>query len=491
MKSVPVRILVLLLFLVSALPTSSLAFRPASPPEGREAAAAPREVRKPDAGPGQTANAVPGRASAPERRTALVIGNSSYGSGPLKNPVHDAVALAAQLEKLGFSVILKKNADLRTMDEALAEFGDRLKRGGVGLFYFAGHGLQARGVNYLVPIGARISRESDIKYETMDAGRILDEMANANNGLNIVILDACRDNPYARSFRSAARGLAVVSSAPVGTFISYSTGPGGVARDGEGINSPYTQALLAYMSEPGLTIEQVFKAVRAKLGKETGGVQVPWELSSLEGEFYFVPSGQAARPAAAAGGASVPGETSVQLALAQQAFDEKKFAEPGGDNAIEYVKGILARDPGDAAALSLEKRAVAACENEAAFALSRNDEARAVAIYKRLFALYPEQKKYLDAFVNLEGTKALDISGTWRPEHVSGKVVISSDGRCVYRGFLVVTVTGTWSRTDVRQRKVAIVWSHGFTDYLTLSADGRRLEGVNNVGDPVSFVRDR
>jgi uncharacterized caspase-like protein len=227
--------------------------------------------------------------AATEQRIALVIGNSAYSSGPLKNPVNDAAALAAQLQKLGFTVTLKKDANLRVVENALADFGDQLKRGGVGLFYYAGHGLQAGGVNYLVPVGAKINRESDIKYETLDTGKVLDEMANANNGLNIVILDACRDNPYSRSFRNAARGLAIVSNAPAGTFISYSTGPGNVARDGDGQNSPYTEALLRYMKEPGLTIEQVFKSVRAKLGKETGGKQIPWELSSLQGEFYFLP----------------------------------------------------------------------------------------------------------------------------------------------------------------------------------------------------------
>jgi hypothetical protein len=227
--------------------------------------------------------------AATERRIALVIGNSAYSSGPLKNPVNDAAAMATQLQKFGFTVILKKNANLRGMEDALTEFGDRLKRGGVGLFFYAGHGLQVGGANYLVPIGARISREADIKYETLDAGKILDEMATANNGLNIVIFDACRDNPYSRSFRNASRGLAIVSNAPVGTFISYSTSPGNVASDGDGRNSPYTQALLWYMKEPGLTIEQVFKGARAKLGKDTGGKQIPWELSSLQGEFYFVP----------------------------------------------------------------------------------------------------------------------------------------------------------------------------------------------------------
>ena len=225
--------------------------------------------------------------SAMERRTALVIGNGSYNSGPLKNPANDASDMAALLKKLGFSVTLKKNVGLQEMEEAFEAFGNQLKRGGVGLFYYAGHGVQVSGANYLLPIGAKINKVADVKYQAVDANKILDEMATANNGLNIVMLDACRDNPFGRSFRNASRGLAIVSSAPSGTFISYSTSPGNVARDGDGRNSPYTAALLKYLQSPGLSISDVFINVRAKVKKETG--QVPWELSSLEGQFYFMP----------------------------------------------------------------------------------------------------------------------------------------------------------------------------------------------------------
>jgi len=225
--------------------------------------------------------------AAAEQRIALVIGNSAYGSGPLKNPVNDAADMAAALQKLGFKVVLKRNANLETMEEAIADFGNKLKRGGVGLFYYAGHGVQMNGINYLIPVNAKINKESDVRYRAIDAGQILDEMANANNGMNIVVLDACRDNPFGKSFRSASRGLAIVSNSPSGSFISYSTSPGYVARDGEGRNSPYTRALLDNMVKPGLTLNKVFMNVRSKVKKETG--QIPWELSSLEGDFYFVP----------------------------------------------------------------------------------------------------------------------------------------------------------------------------------------------------------
>jgi tripartite-type tricarboxylate transporter receptor subunit TctC len=225
--------------------------------------------------------------AATEQRVALVIGNSAYSSGPLKNPVNDAADMADVLKKLGFTVMLKKDADLQEMVESIEDFGNNLKRGGVGLFYYAGHGVQTNNINYLLPVKARINKESDIRFQAVDAGRILAEMENANNGLNIVILDACRDNPFGKSFRSATRGLAVVANAPTGTLISYSTGAGQVARDGDGRNSPYTKALLENIAKPGLTINDVFMNVRTKVKKETG--QVPWELSSLEGRFYFAP----------------------------------------------------------------------------------------------------------------------------------------------------------------------------------------------------------
>ena len=225
--------------------------------------------------------------AATEQRIALVIGNSSYSFSPLKNPVNDAADMATMLKKLGFSVTLKKNASLQDMEEAIEAFGNRLKRGGVGLFYYAGHGVQVNGTNYLLPIGAKINKAADVRYHAVDANKILDEMATANNGLNIVMLDACRDNPFASSFRNAARGLAIVSSAPSGTFISYSTSPGNVAADGDGRNSPYTESLLKHMATPDLPIEQVFKKVRQELNKKTNSRQTPWELSSLSGDFIF------------------------------------------------------------------------------------------------------------------------------------------------------------------------------------------------------------
>lgn len=225
-----------------------------------------------------------------ERRTALVIGNGNYTSASLRNPVNDATDMAVSLKKLGFAVTLKKNAGHQEMEESIQEFGEQLKKGGVGLFFYAGHGVQIGGRNYLLPIGAKINKELDVKFQAVDAEMVLAEMGNAGNDLNIVILDACRDNPMSKSFRSAGRGLAIISDAPKGTFITYSTSPGRVAADGNGHNSPYTESLIRHMMTPGLPIEEVFKKVRRELSKKSGGQQIPWELSSLEGHFFFIPT---------------------------------------------------------------------------------------------------------------------------------------------------------------------------------------------------------
>jgi len=221
-----------------------------------------------------------------ERKIALVIGNGAYESSPLVNPVNDANDMTAVLKKLGFSVRLKINANQKSMENSIRAFGKKLRSGGVGLFYFAGHGLQVHGRNYLVPIGADIESEADVKYESVDAERILSQMYEAQNGLNIIILDACRDNPYARSFRTSERGLAKMD-APTGSILAYSTAPGSVAADGAGRNGLYTSMLLKHMMTADVKIEDVFKKVRNDVIEASSDKQVPWESSSLRGDFYF------------------------------------------------------------------------------------------------------------------------------------------------------------------------------------------------------------
>jgi len=224
-----------------------------------------------------------------ENRLALVVGNAAYKSSPLRNPVNDAFDVARTLRTLGFEVIHEENANQRTMENAISRFGRQLrKQGGVGLFYFAGHGIQVNGRNYLIPIDAEIETESDVRFEAVDAGRVLGKMEDAGNDLNIVILDACRDNPFARSFRTSSKGLARMD-APKGSLIAYATAPGSVAADGKGRNGIYTEYLLKHMATLGSKVEEVLKRVRVDVINETNEKQIPWEASSLTGEFYFAP----------------------------------------------------------------------------------------------------------------------------------------------------------------------------------------------------------
>jgi len=222
-----------------------------------------------------------------ERRLALVIGNSAYKTSPLRNPVNDARAMAGALTETGFAVTLVEDGTQAGMRRAIRNFGDELARGGVGLFYYAGHGMQVRGRNFLIPVNADIQREDEVEDQAVDANLMLSKMDTAKNALNIMILDACRNNPFHRSFRSAAQGLAQMD-APSGTLIAFATAPGSVAADGEGENGTYTKHLLEQIRKPGTPVEQLFKQVRNGVMADTKERQVPWESSSLRGDFFFL-----------------------------------------------------------------------------------------------------------------------------------------------------------------------------------------------------------
>ena len=220
-------------------------------------------------------------------KTALVIGNADYKSSPLDNPVNDAEDIEKKLSGYGFDVTLITNAGKRKIERAIRSFGKKLRKGGVGLFYYAGHGIQIEGVNYLIPIGAILESEIDARYEGVDANLILGKMKDAENELNIVLLDACRNNPFIKNMRSARVGLARMN-APSGSIIAYATSPGKVALDGrKGRNSVFTKNLLKNMSIPGLTIENILKNTRIAVIKATNKNQVPWESSSLTTNFRF------------------------------------------------------------------------------------------------------------------------------------------------------------------------------------------------------------
>lgn len=264
------------------------------------------------------------------KRLALVIGNAKYKEAPLRNPVNDAHSISVALRQLGFEVIVLSDSTQKEMLRAVTLFGERLSADSVALFYYAGHGMQVRGRNYLIPVDAQINSEGGVKTESVDVDAVLDQFTSRGSRLNLVILDACRNNPFERLFRGSSGGLAQID-APQGTLIAYATAPGKVASDGDGPNGLYTAELLKAIHQPGLKIEDVFKQVRINVTRVTGGLQTPWESSSLTGDFYFTGGLQVAVAAEPA-----RGEVSVELAF----WDSVKSST----NAADY-RAYLERFP--------------------------------------------------------------------------------------------------------------------------------------------------
>lgn len=290
-----------------------------------------------------------------QKRLALVIGNGNYENSPLQNPVNDANDMAEALRSVGFEVLLHTDINQNDMKRAISDFGKKLReQGGMGLFYFAGHGVQVRGNNYLIPIGAKVDTEEDVEYEGVDVGRLLAQLRSAGNSLNIVILDACRNNPFARSFRSAEKGLASID-APGGTLIAYSTAPGSVASDGTGRNGLYTEELLKRIKQPGLSIENTFKQVRVSVLSRTEEKQTPWESSSLTGDFYFNPAEKAAntRPPDVAVPSGTPTVNTASLAE-QAAWNLVKDSDDISDLRL-YIREFPAGFYSNAAKFAIKK----------------------------------------------------------------------------------------------------------------------------------------
>jgi TPR repeat protein len=234
-----------------------------------------------------------------EARMALVIGNAAYPGQPLDNPVNDARGMAAALRGLGFDVMEVEDGTLQQMQRAIVDFGGKLKqKGAVGLFYYAGHGIQMKGLNYLIPVDAHLAEEADVRIEAVPVDLVTEQMGDAGDHVHMIVLDACRNNPFEQKRRGGGKGLAAMDAA-AGTLIAYATAPGSVAADGTGGNGLYTQELLAAMKQPGLKVEEVFKHVRAAVMARSGGAQTPWESSSLTGDFVFNATAPPA-PAAAA-----------------------------------------------------------------------------------------------------------------------------------------------------------------------------------------------
>jgi TPR repeat protein len=273
-----------------------------------------------------------------EKRVALVVGNSAYQNvGRLDNPANDASLMADTLRDLGFTLVgsgAQLDLDKAALDGVVQSFGQKIQGADVALFYYAGHGVQVRGSNYLVPVNANPTREADVDFQMVDINLVLNQMQGSGTRLNLVILDACRNNPFGgRGLRSSEGGLAQIR-APEGTLISYATQPGSVAQDGGDGNSPYTKALAVTIRRSGLDIFQTFNEVGLAVKRSTGGSQQPWVSSSpIDGSFYFV--------SPAVSSVSVPPVTPHQ--------QEARLAEPTDPLRLDLVTDCdrLAANPED------------------------------------------------------------------------------------------------------------------------------------------------
>ncbi len=284
-------------------------------------------------------------------RVALVIGNAAYpGTMALKNPANDAVAMSAALKALGFTVIEAKDASRAQMEDAIQKmFGSLKGRQGIGMLYYAGHGLQVDWKNYMVPIDAKMQTAKDVPAQTVDVGDVVDALKAAGSRMNIIVLDACRDNPFAEK---GAKGLAPVD-APPGTFMAYATAPGNVAEDGSGENGLYTKHLLAELQKP-VSIENVFKRVRFAVRKDSAGRQIPWESTSLEDDFSFAANKSVAK-------VSMGAQRDADFAEQKAEWDRIKDSKNAADFytfLIKFPSGLLA----EIAQLKLEKVAITAVE---------------------------------------------------------------------------------------------------------------------------------
>ncbi len=272
-------------------------------------------------------------------RVALVVGNSGYRNvAPLRNPVRDAKLMAQTLHDLGFKIVnggAQFDLDKQTFDGVVQDFANAAQGADVALFYYAGHGVQVHGVNFLVPVDAHPTRESDIGFQTLDTNLVLRVLEGTGARLNLVILDACRNNPFRVSrLRAVSSGLAQMQ-APEGTLISFATQPGNVAADGGGGHSPFTEALTKTIRTPGLDIFRTFNKVGLLVSNATGGEQQPWvSVSPIKGDFYFA-------------GAPKPVELKKPDSLAEQRRDyeaaERVAAKDAWTSFLNaYPKGYLA-----------------------------------------------------------------------------------------------------------------------------------------------------
>jgi hypothetical protein len=400
---------------------------------------------------------LPGPAAAQGRRVALVVGNGAYAATrPLANPANDAVLMAETLKGLGFALTggraLTDLADKAAMEQAVQRFGQEVKGAEVALFFYAGHGVQVDGKNYLIPVRAQVDARTQVKYQLLDADYVLDEMAAAGTRVNVVILDACRNNPFGdRGLRDARAGLAQVL-APRGTLVAYSTAPGRTAADGGGRNSPYTAALARWLRTPGMRLDDVFMKVGVDVEQATGGEQSPWKSDNLRGVFCLAgPCGKPQRPKPAGAPAYAP----LGEALAVQPGDAGWPLGPVTTTAHAYVvaRDAAVKTPGGGGAFRVDYDFTQGPERGMACVLSRERRdasavrgvefriraTEPVTGYLTINTAHPERPREVDRFyASFRVDKAwrlvrlpfaaLAVSTSWRESWAAQAGLVPGDG---------------------------------------------------------------
>ena len=346
------------------------------------------------------------------------------------------------------------------MRTAIRNFGKELRLGGVGLFYYAGHGMQVNGKNYLIPIGTDIGAEYEVQDEAVDAGQVLRSMENAGNTMNMVFLDACRNNPFARSFRSTNKGLAQMD-APSGSLIVYATAPGSVAADGSGRNGIFTKNLLSYLDTPD-EVGQMLRKVRVSVREETGGKQTPWESSSLEGNFYFMQGTKASNLP------SPDSSTSSLEAMRLKLQEERRHLEEEKRIMAERQKLAEERERME---LEAERKSL---EEEKKLL----GEKQRVEEERRKLAAEKEQTRDVPDFL---GTWHWSVASILVPDRINR---VLADGTCTLND-----VKGTWHLADENPRKIIFYWSGWYgnwTHTMVLSKDGKTMSGKDDLGTRVT-----
>jgi uncharacterized caspase-like protein len=272
-----------------------------------------------------------------QTRVALLIGNNNYSTAPLRNAVNDARDLSEALKEVGFTTILRENVTRQEMIAAIREFGTKLDGAESALFFYAGHAMQFKDRNYLIPTDAEMKSEDDVTFSSVEVSQIFDRMERAKTRFNFIVLDACRDNPFGSSFKVSSSGLAQIGNAPSGTLVAYATAPGSVAADGFGRNGVYTKNILQQIKVPDLPVEIMFKRVREAVERETKKLQTPWDVSSLKGDFVF--NNQGGLKTVAAPASSGPSSD------AQLAIEREFWVSVRDSNRAEDIQAYLEKYP--------------------------------------------------------------------------------------------------------------------------------------------------